>query len=165
LVRFRPLRRRTAAALKPTCLTTREGLAVAETKNYVNWSRLTHSAALVTDAAARALRMLAQNSGQKSVALDHVRESGIVAALKRAHADLSILNASPLSTADELTRAVAPATQYDRQLSRLAFLAPELQRDILTGAQPRGLALRPILKNEMPLAWADQKNWIDRHGF
>lgn len=56
-------------------MTSREGQAVAETKNYVNWSRLTHSAAMVTDDAPRVLRMLAQNDGQKSVALDHVRDA------------------------------------------------------------------------------------------
>jgi hypothetical protein len=53
-------------------MTSREGQAVAETKNYVNWSRLTHSAALVTDDAPRVLQMLAQNDGQKPVALDHI---------------------------------------------------------------------------------------------
>jgi conjugative relaxase-like TrwC/TraI family protein len=52
----------------------REGQAVAETKNYVNWSRLTRNAALVTDDAPRVLRMLALNDGRKPVALDHVRE-------------------------------------------------------------------------------------------
>lgn len=56
-------------------MTSREGQAVAETKNYVNWSRLTRSAALVTDDAPRVLRMLAQNDGQKPVALDHVRDA------------------------------------------------------------------------------------------
>jgi len=63
---------RTIAAPIAT-MTSREGQAVAETKNYVNWSRLTQTADLVTDDAARVLRMLAQNDGQKPVALDHVR--------------------------------------------------------------------------------------------
>jgi hypothetical protein len=53
----------------------REGPAVAETKNYVNWSRLTRNGALVTDDAPRVLRMLALNDGRKPVALDHVREA------------------------------------------------------------------------------------------
>ena len=87
---------------------------------------------------------------------------GIVVALKRAHTDLIALKASPLSPPDEHRNAVAPATQYERQLGRLAFLAPELQRRILAGDQPRGLNLRAILKNEMPLAWADQTAWLER---
>lgn len=56
-------------------MTTREGQAVAETKNYVNWSRLTRAADLVTDDAPRVLTMLARNDGQKLVALDHVRDA------------------------------------------------------------------------------------------
>lgn len=55
-------------------LESRAGQAVAETKNYVNWSRLTRIGEMVTDDAPKVLRMLAQNDGQKAVALDHVRE-------------------------------------------------------------------------------------------
>lgn len=84
------------------------------------------------------------------------------AAPKRAHSDLIALKASPLSPSDEQRGAVAPATQYERQLGRLAFLAPELQRRILAGDQPRGVTLRAILKSEMPLAWADQTAWLER---
>jgi hypothetical protein len=40
----------------------------------VNWSRLTRIAQMVTDDAPKVLRMLAQNDGQKPVALDHVRD-------------------------------------------------------------------------------------------
>ena len=87
---------------------------------------------------------------------------GIVVALKRAHTDLIALKASPLSPPDEQRDAIAPVTQYERQLGRLAFLAPELQRRILAGDQPRDLTLRAILKNEMPLAWADQTAWLER---
>ncbi|MDB5425208.1 MAG: hypothetical protein JWQ29_2624 [Phenylobacterium sp.] len=85
---------------------------------------------------------------------------GIISALKRAHSELLALNASPLTDNRQLSAAVARATQYERQLSRLAFLAPELQREILNGSQPRGLGLRDILKNEMPPAWADQRDWL-----
>ena len=83
-------------------------------------------------------------------------------ALKRAHTDLMSLKASPLSQPHEHRDAVAPVTQYERQLVRLAFLAPELQRRILAGDQPRDLTLRAMLKSEMPLAWADQTAWLER---
>lgn len=55
-------------------LESRAGQAVAETKNYVNWSRLTRIGQMVTDDAPKVLRMLALNDGQKPVALDHVRD-------------------------------------------------------------------------------------------
>jgi site-specific DNA recombinase len=86
---------------------------------------------------------------------------GIVNGLKRAHHDLTALNASPLLTPDQVKEAAAPATQYDRQLSHLAFLAPDIQRAILVGRQPRALQLRAMLKSEMPLAWTDQKAWLE----
>ncbi|MFN9927837.1 MAG: recombinase family protein [Phenylobacterium sp.] len=86
---------------------------------------------------------------------------GIVQVLKRAHAELLELKASPLTRPDDMSEATAPATQHDRQVCKLAFLAPELQQEILNGKQPPGLTLRRILKSEMPLAWADQKAWLD----
>ena len=86
---------------------------------------------------------------------------GIVQVLKRAHAALQELKASPLTRPAEMNEAVAAATQHDRQVCRLAFLAPELQQQILTGKQAPGLTLRRMLKSQMPLAWADQKAWLD----
>jgi hypothetical protein len=83
--------------------------------------------------------------------------NGLVAALRAAHAELLRLNASPLTTPAKLALAQAPATQHARQVSRLAFLAPDLQARILRGDEPRGLTLRTILKSEFPLAWADQR--------
>ena len=85
----------------------------------------------------------------------------IVTALKRAHADLLALKASPFSTEGDLQESSSPLTQQSRQLSRMALMAPELQRDIVAGLQPRGLGLLAILKNEMPLAWADQRIWLE----
>jgi DNA invertase Pin-like site-specific DNA recombinase len=87
-------------------------------------------------------------------------DKGMVNALRRAHADLAELSASPLTPKELQSHATAPATQYERQLSRLAFLAPDLQGQILSGTQPPGLTLRALLKAEMPLAWADQRRWF-----
>jgi conjugative relaxase-like TrwC/TraI family protein len=50
----------------------RAGQAVAENKNYVNWSRLTKLGEMVTDDLPRVMQMLAQNDGKKPVALDHI---------------------------------------------------------------------------------------------
>lgn len=89
---------------------------------------------------------------------------GLVSGLRRAHAHLLALNASPLTPLADLQDAAAPPTQYERQLSRLAFLAPDIQRQILTGEQRPGLTLRALLKGEMPLAWADQRAWFGSRG-
>jgi len=86
---------------------------------------------------------------------------GLVHALKRAHADLIDLGASPFSSTCDLVGAMAPATQHDRQVARLAFMAPDLQRQILAGRQHADLKLRQVLKSPMPLAWADQRRWLE----
>jgi site-specific DNA recombinase len=86
---------------------------------------------------------------------------GLRDGLKAAHAELVGLKASPLTSKEELIEAAAPANLHQRQLSRLAFLAPDLQQRILCGAQPARLNLRTILKSRVPLAWADQRAWFE----
>ncbi len=85
---------------------------------------------------------------------------GIVSAMKRAHRDLASLNASPLTPAEQLVLAQAPATQHDRQVGRLAFLSPEIQQALLEGRHHPCLSLRSLLKTPMPLAWADHAEWV-----
>lgn len=84
----------------------------------------------------------------------------LIDALRRAHADLAELNASPLAPSASFDAAQAPPTQHGRQMARMALMAPDLQRQILSGEQPQSLKLRAILKGEMPLAWADQPAWL-----
>jgi site-specific DNA recombinase len=84
----------------------------------------------------------------------------IVSALRRGHADLVALSASPMTPADQLKHASAPSTQHDRRVARLAYMAPALQREILAGRISDQLMLRRLLKTPMPLAWADQTAWF-----
>jgi site-specific DNA recombinase len=86
----------------------------------------------------------------------------LVKALRRAHADLLTLKASPVTAPDELVNAAAPETAHDRQIVRLALMSPGLQRRIMSGAHPPALALRQLLKCPMPLAWADQVDLFDQ---
>lgn len=57
---------------------------------------------------------------------------------------------------------MAPATTYETRLVRLAFLAPDLQSDILAGRISVGITLKQLLVDEMPLAWPDQRSWMAR---
>ena len=50
----------------------------------------------------------------------------------------------------------SPTTPWRRQLVRLAFLAPDIQRAILEGRHPHTLTLAVLMKGEVPLLWADQ---------
>ncbi len=88
----------------------------------------------------------------------------IVKALRRGHADLLALKASPLMPAEDLVAAAAPETAHERQIARLALMSPALQRRIIEGDHPTGLSLRQLLKCPMPLAWADQVNLLEDLG-
>ncbi len=48
-------------------------------------------------------------------------------------------------------------TTYKRQVCRLAFLAPDIQADILAGRQPLSLNLKRLLQGPIPAAWTDQR--------
>ena len=86
----------------------------------------------------------------------------LIRALRRSHADLMKLNASPFTSPRELLTAEVPETQHDRQVARLALMSPELQRRIADGRQPPELTVRGLLKSPMPLAWADQADWLEK---
>jgi hypothetical protein len=51
----------------------------------------------------------------------------------------------------------APDTPYLRRLLRLAFLSPELQKQILQGRQPPGLTLSRLLKDDISPSWEEQR--------
>ena len=72
----------------------------------------------------------------------------LVDALRRAHA-----------LADDDTP--RKRTFYERKLRRLAFLSPELQRDIAQGRQPNGLTLAKLMTQEPPLSWREQREWVE----
>jgi len=98
----------------------------------------------------------AAGSGGKQV------NPGLVQALRRAHADLVELKASPLNSSEVQKNATAPVTQHGRLMAHLAFLAPALQQQILDGSQPRAASLAALTNGKAPLAWADQAAWIEQ---
>jgi DNA invertase Pin-like site-specific DNA recombinase len=74
----------------------------------------------------------------------------LIAALRKAHGLLD-------RDRGKVTLGAAPVSPYDRRILRLAFLAPDLQRDILTGQQPQHLNLKTLMKIALPLAWSQQR--------
>ena len=52
-----------------------------------------------------------------------------------------------------------PRQEYLRQLARMAMLAPDIQADILSGRQPRGVTLTEIVRSEIPVGWVEQVKW------
>lgn len=81
-------------------------------------------------------------------------DPNLVGALRRAHA---MLDKAPDGGR---TMSAAPASWYERQVLRLAFLAPELQQSILAGTQPRHVNLEFLVRREIPLDWAVQRDTL-----
>ena len=79
------------------------------------------------------------------------RDPVLIGALRRAHA----MVATNTDILPVLT--VAPSSPYSRQLVRLAFLAPDLQRAIIDGRQPQGMTLRQLMKMDIPIGWDAQR--------
>jgi DNA invertase Pin-like site-specific DNA recombinase len=74
----------------------------------------------------------------------------LIAALRKAHSMLSQENGLP-------TMDAGPVSRYDANILRLAFLAPDIQQDILEGRQPASLNVQTFRSVDLPLAWFQQR--------
>ena len=74
----------------------------------------------------------------------------LIGALRRAHVMLRTERGMPVID-------TAPGSPYDRNILRLAFFAPDIQRAILDGRQPLELNLEKLKKITIPLAWSQQR--------
>lgn len=91
-------------------------------------------------------RRLIMASGSQTTQHDPI----LIRALRKAHAMLDRDRGMPVIDS-------APVSPYDRNILRLAFLAPDIQRAILAGLQPLHLNLEAIRKINVPLAWSQQR--------
>ena len=79
------------------------------------------------------------------------KDPTLITALRRSHSMVSKDRGFPLA-------AEVSASPYERRIQRLAFLAPDIQRAIVDGAQPPGLNLERLVKTDLPISWEDQRN-------
>ena len=77
----------------------------------------------------------------------------LIAALRKAHAMFNSERGLPMIEA-------APTSPYDRNILRLAFLAPDIQQAILAGRQPHHLNLETFKSIELPLSWLRQRELL-----
>lgn len=77
----------------------------------------------------------------------------LIAALRKAHAMIAADRGLP-------TMETAPTSPYDRNILRLAFLAPDIQQAILDGRQPHHLNLETIKNTPLPLSWSQQREML-----
>jgi DNA invertase Pin-like site-specific DNA recombinase len=81
----------------------------------------------------------------------------LIKALKTAHRLLAETGGAAIAAPDQVVLQVSPAVPYERNLLRLAFLAPDLQAQILEGRQPSAVTLQRLFTSELPAAWDDQR--------
>jgi len=65
--------------------------------------------------------------------------------------------AQRLGRPEDLADGRLPKSPYERNLCRIAFLAPDIQAAILAGKQPCDLTLTRLLQNDIPPLWEDQR--------
>ena len=98
--------------------------------------------------------LLPLRGGRKLIARSHLAsprpDNVLITALRRAHAMLSYDRGFPVIEA-------APVSPYDRNILRLAFLAPDIQQAIMSGRQPPHLSLEKIRYMPIPLSWNEQR--------
>ena len=87
-------------------------------------------------------------------------DRALIAGQRRAHAELRGCGIDMTSPRDNLDTAKGLADPYLRNLSSLAFLAPDIQRAILEGRQPAGLTLATMLATPIPLDWHEQRKLL-----
>jgi DNA invertase Pin-like site-specific DNA recombinase len=83
-------------------------------------------------------------------------DRNLINGLRKAHSMLTRQRGLPCMD-------MAPVSKYERDLLRLAFLAPEIQRDILSGRQPPTLTLEKLKRLPIPLSWEKQRSvlgWV-----
>jgi len=77
----------------------------------------------------------------------------LIAALRRAHRMVKRKSAMPVVE-------TSPALPHHRKLLMLAFLAPDIQRDILAGKQPPMLNLEKLVRMTIPICWTQQRHML-----
>jgi len=88
------------------------------------------------------------------------KDRALIAALRRAHAELQAHGIDASSRHPDLTSAKGIKDPYLRKLAALAFLAPDIQQAILAGQQPSGLTLVGIIAADLPLEWSAQRRLL-----
>ncbi|MCH4152695.1 MAG: recombinase family protein [Sphingobium sp.] len=84
------------------------------------------------------------------------QDRALIAALKRAHAELAKHGISLRKGHGDMMNAKGISDPYVRRLTMLAFLAPDIQKAILTGCQPNTMRLADLLANPPVCAWDAQ---------
>lgn len=67
----------------------------------------------------------------------------------------------PLGAPEEIEPRAMPTGPYDRNISHLAYLAPDIQALILEGRQPPTLTLQGLMRVGVTPSWEDQRRVLE----
>ena len=84
-------------------------------------------------------------------------DPALSAALVRAEAWKAKLLSGRSANLAEIAEDEGVTLTYVTRVLRVAFLAPDLKRAILDGAQSDRLTLEDVMRNDLPLDWSDQR--------
>ncbi|WP_324751003.1 recombinase family protein [Sphingomonas sp. LY54] len=87
-------------------------------------------------------------------------DKSLIAGLRRSHAELNSRGIDMTDLRSQQEHARGMGDPYLRKLSKLALLAPDIQRSILEGLQPSGLTLGRLLDVDLPLRWDEQRQLL-----
>lgn len=85
------------------------------------------------------------------------RDPVLIKGLMQAHQLAAAMGWSAKDGSLEPRAGKAPASAYERKLVRLAFLAPDIQQQILSGRQPASLNLETLVGGAIPVCWEEQR--------
>jgi site-specific DNA recombinase len=87
-------------------------------------------------------------------------DPALIRALAKAHEWRGWIKAGDAVTLEDVATRSNHDRKYTRQILKLAFLAPDIQRAILTGRQHKSLTLAALTEVDVPLLWSDQRTLL-----
>ena len=87
-------------------------------------------------------------------------DPALIKGLPRAHEWREWIEKGVITNIEGLVKHAGQERKRAHALLKLAFLAPDIQRDILAGRQPKTLTLPSLIDADLPLAWAEQRTLL-----
>ena len=94
------------------------------------------------------------------IVLQARHDHDLIKALACAHEWRDLIEAGRVVTLEELAAFAQKDRGQVRRMLRLAFLAPDIQKAILTGRQPKSLTLHALTDVEVSPLWSEQRDSI-----
>ena len=93
---------------------------------------------------------------------ESAHDVGIIEAIARAMYWHALLDTGAFKSVVEIARAEGLMPTTVGRLLRLARLAPDIVEQFMRGCQPRRLTLLWLMRHDIPVLWADQRQMLER---